>query len=442
MPSFLLSTFWTSVIAATPLYHLPELATPNLGGRNSNIESYEKYFAKKAILPEYIISEYQKHIQTELNSTESCNLDLGQKINSTNEVNNISRKDFSKLLNWGYLNKNWDDLFYQLLFEQIQLNEIKLPKTKKKYSQKTLNFIEKNKTKLISYLDHKKICSHFSDFNLIRNFMKHNHLKKKDFAEIAAYLYQHEHITTEVYRTVVMAINTNLSGLNLKKFYLRVQNAQNSYTPERNALILKNSSFQESQTDQTISNYTTKFYLGNSPLKSPRTLLYQRFNDDEIKLLAQMLYKASIRLMADHAELNIIYDENNTEHFETYVLSPMEKYRMSLRMLELDVTKLSLNEHFEDIEEAYQAIVLAGIETGVITLSEVNQVLKFEDFWNPHYPEWKKWVNFTLTIGATASLALPPPWNFISASGLSLLRSGVFNKKRLKKDHDNVESLF
>lgn len=166
--------------------------------------------------------------------------------------------------------------------------------------------------------------------------------------------------------------------------------------------------------------------------------LYQKYSDVEIILMGKILLNTARRLEADCITLNIDFDLLSEGEIEYYVLSPMEQYRFSLKMLSLEYRKIE--QLLKHKKTSYEEIVMAALETGVITEAELRSILEFEEFWNPKNPKWKKYVSFALTVGRTASLAIPFPFNFAAAGALTLIQSTFFNPRSSREE--NRDGLF
>jgi hypothetical protein len=54
----------------------------------------------------------------------------------------------------------------------------------------------------------------------------------------------------------------------------------------------------------------------------------------------------------------------------------------------------------------------------MIKSAELDQILKFEEFWNPKASRFRAYANFAMNIAGTASFYLPPPFNIIGAVAL------------------------
>lgn len=156
-------------------------------------------------------------------------------------------------------------------------------------------------------------------------------------------------------------------------------------------------------------------------------------------LLAQLMEKTSKRLDAKNVYLYIQYTNDPNGEHETYIFSPMEQYRVALKLLRKDIAELQRSETFRNIPVSYDDIIAAAFETGAVRSDAITQVAKFEDLWNPKTPRWRGILNFTFSIAGSAAFFLPPPWNYISAIGLIFTQSAIAGKRPADpNDNPNV----
>lgn len=172
-----------------------------------------------------------------------------------------------------------------------------------------------------------------------------------------------------------------------------------------------------------------------------REKIYNKFNSAQMVLLSDILDQTSKRINAKSSKLDFEFE--NDVH-DTYVLSPIEQYRASLRLLRKEISTAERSELFKGSKIEYTDIVAAAFETGVISASQIEYVLKFEDLWNPKTPAWKSYVNLVFGITGTASLYLPPPWNVIGALALVITQAKVNEliDKNNNSRNDNPNSIF
>ncbi len=184
-------------------------------------------------------------------------------------------------------------------------------------------------------------------------------------------------------------------------------------------------------------NDFTVEYVSKKEKLTQRTSLYMNFSSTQVMMLAQIIEKTAKRMDARQATLNWQYTDDPNGEREIYVLSPMEQYRAAIRMLRKDMAEVMRSDAFRGVALEYDHLIAAAYEAGFIRSDELDQVLKFEDFWNPKQPKWKAWANFAFSLAGTATFYLPPPWNIIGAIGLVLTQTKLVNGDQKPDPDDN-----
>lgn len=173
-------------------------------------------------------------------------------------------------------------------------------------------------------------------------------------------------------------------------------------------------------------NFTVE-YVSKRDKLTQRGNLYRTYNSTQVMMLAQIIEKTAKRMDARNVSLNWQYTDDPNGEREIYVLSPMEQYRAAIKMLRKDMAEVMRSDAFRGTGLEYDHLIAAAYEAGFIKSHELDQVLKFEDFWNPKTPKWKAYANFAFSLAGTATFYLPPPWNIIGAIGLVLTQSRLVN---------------
>ena len=173
-------------------------------------------------------------------------------------------------------------------------------------------------------------------------------------------------------------------------------------------------------------NFTVE-YVSKRDKLTQRANLYRTYNSTQVMMLAQIIEKTAKRMDARNVSLNWQYTDDPNGEREIYVLSPMEQYRAAIKMLRKDMAEVMRSDAFRGTGLEYDHLIAAAFEAGFIKSHELDQVLKFEDFWNPKTPKWKAYANFAFSLAGTASFYLPPPWNIIGAIGLVLTQTRLVN---------------
>lgn len=185
------------------------------------------------------------------------------------------------------------------------------------------------------------------------------------------------------------------------------------------------------------TNDFSQEYVSRKDRLTKRGNLYSSFNSTQIMMLAQIIEKAARRMDAKQAYLRWEFQDDSEGDHEIYVLSPMEQYRVAIRMLRRDMAEVMRSEAFKYTGVEYEDLIAAAYETGFIKSSELDYVLKFEDLWNPKTPKWKKYANFAFSLAGSAAFYLPPPWNIVGSIGLVLAQSKLVNGDQQPDPDDN-----
>lgn len=173
-------------------------------------------------------------------------------------------------------------------------------------------------------------------------------------------------------------------------------------------------------------NFTVE-YVSKRDKLTQRGNLYRTYNSTQVMMLAQIIEKTAKRMDARNVSINWQYTDDPNGEREIYVLSPMEQYRAAIKMLRKDMAEVMRSDAFRGTGLEYDHLIAAAFEAGFIKSHELDQVLKFEDFWNPKTPKWKAYANFAFSLAGTATFYLPPPWNIIGAIGLVLTQTKLVN---------------
>ncbi len=183
------------------------------------------------------------------------------------------------------------------------------------------------------------------------------------------------------------------------------------------------------------ASFSTK-HLGRKNKLTHRERLYKNFNSTQVMILSNIIEKTAKRLDARYVSINFQFNQD-PDDIETYVLSPMEKYRLSLKMLRKDMAEVMRSETFSGLTIEYEDLVTAAYETGYIKADELELILNFEDFWDPKDPQWKTYANFAFSLAGTATWFLPPPWNIVGAIALVVTQTKVVKGNKPADADDN-----
>jgi len=176
-----------------------------------------------------------------------------------------------------------------------------------------------------------------------------------------------------------------------------------------------------------------------------RESLYYRFNATQINMISSLLKKAYERMDAAKSEIVITFNrakDTKLPEKETYLLSPMEQFRMASKMLRKDMVELSQSSFFQGMAISHEDLITAAMETGLINETLLDSAMKIDDLWNPYVPTWKKISDYALQVTGTASIFLPPPYNVIGSIALIFLSGQISKKTATPNPMDNPNVIF
>lgn len=172
------------------------------------------------------------------------------------------------------------------------------------------------------------------------------------------------------------------------------------------------------------TNGFTEKYVSRKEGLTRRGRLYKTFSPTQVMIMSGVIEKLARRLDARRVELIFQYGPNADES-QSYVLSPMEQYRVSIKMMRKEMAELMRGDLFAGTGLEYEDIIAASFETGLIKSSELDQILKFEEFWNPRTNRIRAYASFAFSLAGTATFYLPPPWNIVGAVALMFTQTRI-----------------
>lgn len=180
------------------------------------------------------------------------------------------------------------------------------------------------------------------------------------------------------------------------------------------------------QRELISTNNFSERYVSRKEKLTQRGRLYKNYSPTQVMIMASVIEKLARRMDARRVELVFQYGETQGADTQIYVLSPMEQYRLSIKMMKKEMAELMRGDLFKNTGISYDDIIAASFETGLIKSSELDQILKFEEFWNPKAPSrFRTYAQFAFSIAGTATFYLPPPWNLMGAVALMFTQSRI-----------------
>jgi hypothetical protein len=233
---------------------------------------------------------------------------------------------------------------------------------------------------------------------------------------------------------------------NLEKRYIWLNDYFKIILNVKNKMIPKNQHYE-------VKNLNAEDRFSTERLKrfsrlTRRKLLYQKYNENQIILLAQVMQKASRRMGVDPdttSKAPYIYqefeytDENGERknYVEKIEIDPQSQYNLARRLLRKDITDLQMMGLFNKTNVTYEDLVMASLEVGYISLEDIEFVVKYDDLWNPTTSKYERMRKFVFTSLGYSTFFLPPPFNIAASLALGVVEGIVDNNNKDGASNDN-----
>jgi hypothetical protein len=203
--------------------------------------------------------------------------------------------------------------------------------------------------------------------------------------------------------------------------------------------MIENAKDKMAKTREAVAaNNFSATYASRKEKLTQRGRLYKMFSPTQVMIMSGVIEKLTRRLDARRVDLIFQYGPNSTIQSQTYVLSPMEQYRVAINMMRKEMGELMRGDLFAGTGIQYEDIIAASYETGLIKSEELDHILKFEEFWNPKgESRFRTYANFAFSIAGTATFYLPPPFNIMGAVALMFTQSRLLPTTQKPDPDDN-----
>jgi hypothetical protein len=179
-----------------------------------------------------------------------------------------------------------------------------------------------------------------------------------------------------------------------------------------------------------------------------RKLLYQKYDENQIVLLSQVMRKASQRMGVDPdtrtgvpylvQEFDVLNASGSRDNLvEKIELDTQDQFNLARRLLRKDMVALQMMKSFEKVKISYEDMVMASLETGYISLDDIAYVVKYDDLWNPEISKAERFLQMTFKVAGYSTFFLPPPWNVTGALTLAIVEGIVDSKTINGASNDN-----
>jgi hypothetical protein len=237
--------------------------------------------------------------------------------------------------------------------------------------------------------------------------------------------------------------NVNKRRIWIEDYFAIILHAKNNMVPHNRTLPPKIIEQQDSFSSKRVRRLSRL---------TRRTLLYQKYSETQIILLAQVLQKASKRMGVDPdtktlppvitQEFRTVNNKGEEEtHIETIEIDTQSQYNLARRLMRKDMTELQMMDIFSRTIITYEDVIMAAFETGYISFEDIEYAIRYDDLWNPEVPRHEKVIGFVKSILGYATFLLPPPWNVTTSIVLGIAE-GLVSKQFVNGAENDNPSTF
>jgi hypothetical protein len=225
----------------------------------------------------------------------------------------------------------------------------------------------------------------------------------------------------------------------LNDYFKIVFNAKNRMIPITKGYEVKDLDLENKYSSEKIQRFSSL---------TRRKVLYQKFNETQIIILAQIMQKASKRMGVDPdttSSTPVIVQEYSTLNadgtreisVEKIELDTQSQYNLARRLMRKDMVDTQMMSLFNATKITYNDVVMASLEVGYITLEDIEFVVKYDDLWNPETTKFERMSRFVFSILGYSTFFLPPPWNATASLALGIIENVVDGNNRNGANNDN-----
>jgi hypothetical protein len=179
-----------------------------------------------------------------------------------------------------------------------------------------------------------------------------------------------------------------------------------------------------------------------------RELLYKKYDENQIVLLSQILQKASRRMGVDadtesgrpylSQEFSVLQPNGERRTYvERIDLDPQSQFNLARRLLRKDMVELQMMDMFNGLKITYEDVVMAGFETGYISIEDINYVVRYDDLWNPNITKFERVMGLVFKVAGYSTFFLPPPWNVVATIAIGIVDGIVEKRTSTGAENDN-----
>ncbi len=204
------------------------------------------------------------------------------------------------------------------------------------------------------------------------------------------------------------------------------------------SLLRKSYLKNQTNTTSSTSPLSQKKFLkkfGRLKKLTPRQHTLFKFNYSQIKHMGKIMQSFEKRILALKSGLFFDYDGDG-ENDETYFLDEADKYRMSVKLLKLELQKKSNSgEIFSGSKPDFHDLLVASNELGLISDKDLQSMVELPFLYEPKTSPWKKAGEITWAIGKGLIMAIPGA-NLYSIIPIVLIESYATSREQQNETSD------
>jgi hypothetical protein len=302
---------------------------------------------------------------------------------------------------------SWPDERSTCLYKEINVIKTKVID----YKSDDSKIKHKRKTQIVGQLNKRALLL---DVITPKTFMKLEYLRNKSFV-------RNRYLRLEDYLKVVFR-------------------AKNKMKPHSYNYVIKNIETENEFSSESIRRFSKL---------TRRKDMYEKFNETQIVLMAQVLQKASRRMGVDPdvdasrpvitQSFEIIGEDGIVRNYvEELVLDPQSQFNLARRRMRKDIIDLEGMDLFNGTKIYYDEVVMAAFETGYLSIEDIEFAVRYDDLWNPTQTRFERISGFIFSFTGYATFFVPPPYNVTASLGLAIIQ-GIVNSSNVKgEDNDNA----
>jgi hypothetical protein len=190
---------------------------------------------------------------------------------------------------------------------------------------------------------------------------------------------------------------------------------------------LKNQEVMTNTSPLSIKKYLKK--LGSLKRLTPRQNTLLKYNYSQIKFMGKIMQTFERRILSLESGLFFDYDGDGNSD-ETYALDEADKYRMSVKLLKLELEKLSHSgKIFAGNKPTFHDLLVASNELGLISDKDLEAMVELPFLYEKKKSPWRTAGEISWTIGKGIVMAIPGA-NLYSIIPIVLVESYINSKEQ------------